>query len=286
MGSAARDSAQSSSASSLPARPVSIDVSHHMLRIGTVSYLNARPLIAGLDRESDLTLSADVPSRLLGGLQSGRYDVALLPVIDYQRMDGLKVIPAGGIGCDGATLTVRLFSQSPIAEMTTLACDSDSHTSVALARIILAEQFGLRPRCIDLPLARSAPGEARLLIGDKVVCEEPAGFEHQLDLGAAWKQLTGLPFVFAAWVAREGVALGDLSERLARAKQEGLAEVDEIIRRAAVPRGWPAGLALQYLTVYLKYDIGPRQIEAMERFFELAAMHELIQRPPKKLLLA
>src|SRR4051794_27769209 len=109
--------------------------------IGSVSFLNARPLIHGLDRAPNLRLGLDVPSRLLDGLRDQRYDVALLPVIDYQRMPGLRVVPAGGIGCDGPTLTVRIFAQQPIERTRVLACDPDSHTSVALARIILAEQF-------------------------------------------------------------------------------------------------------------------------------------------------
>src|SRR4051812_29323746 len=245
-----------------------------VLRLGSVSYLNAKPLIHGLDLDSsNLDLSLDVPSRLLEGLRSGRFDVALLPVIDYQRMPNLRIVPAGGIGCDGPTLTVRIFSQQPIEQTRILACDPDSHTSVALARIILKEHFGLSPEFIDLGRATGAPGEARLLIGDKVVCEEPAGFEHQLDLGAAWKEMTGLPFVFAVWVARDGVDLGDLPARLEQAKRDGLANVHQIVERYAIPRGWPPGIALQYLTMYLQYDIGPRQLQAIELFFRKAAAH-------------
>src|SRR5687767_15947212 len=107
------------------------------LRIASVSFLNARPLIEGLDREPGVELTLDVPSKLLDGLRDRRYDVALLPVIDYQKLDNLTIIPAGGIGSDGETLTVRVFSRVPIHQIQTLACDPDSHTSVALARIIL-----------------------------------------------------------------------------------------------------------------------------------------------------
>jgi chorismate dehydratase len=204
-------------------------------------------------------------------------------VIDYQRMPGLRIVPAGGIGCDGPTLTVRIFGQRRIEQTRVLACDPESHTSVALARIILKEHLGLSPEFIDLRNATAAPGEARLLIGDKVVCEEPAGFEHQLDLGAAWKEMTGLPFVFAVWIAREGVDLGDLPARLEQAKRAGLADVRDIITRFAIPRGWPAGMALQYLTLYLKFDIGPRQLEAIELFHRKAAGHGLIPNPPAPL---
>jgi chorismate dehydratase len=192
-------------------------------------------------------------------------------------MDGLCIVPCGAIGCDGPTLTVRIFSTVPIGKIESLACDPDSHTSVALARIVLAERFGIRPEFVDLTHA----SQARLLIGDKVVCDEPPGFEHQLDLGAAWKELTGLPFVFAVWTARKGVDLGDLPAQLERAKRQGLSHVDELIARHAVPRGWPAGIALQYLTVYLKFDFGSRQIDAMTRFFQLARKHNLIAGTPQ-----
>jgi chorismate dehydratase len=253
----------------------------HATRIASVSYLNAKPLIYGLDEADDLQLTLDVPARLIDGLRARRFDVALLPVIDYQRLPGLRVLNSGGIGSDGQTLTVRIFSKVPVEEITTLACDADSHTSVALARIVLAESLKLHPRFIDWNHEEPTPAEARLLIGDKVVCEEPPGFEHQLDLGEAWKRLTGLPFVFAAWMARDGVELGDLPQRLDAAKRDGVAHVREIIERFAVPRGWPAGLALQYLTVHMKYDIGEREMTSIRRFFELAAHHRIIRDPPR-----
>lgn len=256
-------------------------------RVGSVSYLNAKPLIYGLEADDDIRLSLEVPSRLLAGLESGEFDVALLPVIDYQRFGGLRLLLSGGIGSNGATLTVRIFSAVPIREIQCLACDTDSHTSVALARIILAERYDRRPEFI--PLSRVATNDqttARLLIGDKVVCEEPQGLPHQIDLGHEWKELTGLPFVFAAWIARAGVRLGDLSERLRKAKARGLANVDEIIARHALPRGWPADVARRYLTQHLEYDITPRHLQAIALFHELAARHGLVRSPPRPIELA
>src|SRR5271163_3731305 len=102
------------------------------LRVGSVSFLNARPLIYGLDEAEDVDLSLAVPSDLLDGLRSRVYDVALLPVIDYQRLPGLRLMDAGGIGSDGPTLTVRLFSPVPLREVKVVAVDTDSHTSVVL----------------------------------------------------------------------------------------------------------------------------------------------------------
>jgi chorismate dehydratase len=252
-----------------------------------VSFLNAKPLIDGLDSVDGVELALDVPSRLLEGLLNHRFDVALLPVIDYQRMAGLRLLTAGGIGCDGPTLTVRIFSPIPVREIAALACDTDSHTSVALARVILAERYGIHPRIIDFDFhgkapagEHAAPNTARLLIGDKVVCQEPTGFPHQIDLGQAWKESTGLPFVFAAWMARAGVDLGDLPSKLEQAKRRGLEHVDEIISRDATPAGWPAEIARKYLTEYLKFDVGPRQLDAIRLFHRLAHRHGIIAHAP------
>ena len=197
-------------------------------------------------------------------------------------MPNLQMLKSGGIGSDGPTLTVRIFSKVPVQNIKTLACDPDSHTSVALARILLAESIDLHPELIDLQRGRSN-FDAQLLIGDKVVCDEPRGFPHQLDLGEGWKKLTGLPFVFAAWFARVGVDLADLPSRLETAKNLGLQNVKQIVTEYAIPSGWPAELAMQYLTSNLQFDIHARQIEAIKLFYELAAKHGIIPTPPREL---
>jgi chorismate dehydratase len=254
------------------------------LRVASVSYLNSKPLIYGLETVPEIDLALEVPSRLIDGLTSGQSDVALLPTIDYQRHPGLVIVPSGGIGCDGPTLTVRIFSKRPINQTKILACDPDSHTSIALARIIFAERYGIHPEFTPEFTDRS-DHETRLLIGDKVVCEEPLGFDYQLDLGAAWKELTGMPFVFAVWAARAGVPLGNLPQLLEQSKRRGLAHVDDMVTRHAIPRGWPSDLARQYLTDYLKYDIAAPELRAIEHFHTLAARHALISTPHRPLIL-
>ena len=246
------------------------------IRIASVSFLNSRPLIHGLDRVADVDLSLAVPAKLLDLLRDGSADVALLPVIDYQRLEGLTIVPAGGIGSDGATLTVRIFSRVPIEQVRSLACDPDSHTSVALARILLARRHNLRPEFCDLARAGDDPAQARLLIGDKVVCEEPVGFQYQLDLGEQWKAMTGLPFVFAVWMAREGVDTARAARHLEEAKRRGLADIEQIIVDHAIPRGWPADLARQYLTRNLQFEVGQRELAAIEAFHQLAAEEGII----------
>lgn len=253
--------------------------------VGSVSFLNAKPLIWGLEDDPSIDLQLAVPSKLLEGMVQRRFDVALLPVIDYQRAPGLELISGGGICSDGPTLTVRIFSPVPIAQVQTLACDTDSHTSVALARILLAERYGARPELVPLG-ERLRPDAARLLIGDKVVCAAPEGLPYQLDLGEAWKQWTGLPFVFAAWVARREGATEWVSQRLRRARREGLEHIEPIVARHAVPQGWPAGVARAYLTRHLEFDIGPRHLEAIRLFHRLAFEHRLIDHAPDELVVA
>jgi chorismate dehydratase len=254
-----------------------------ILRLGSVSFVNARPLIYGLDGNPDVQLTLDVPANLLDGLRASRFDLALLPVIDYQRMEGLTLVPAAGIGSDGHTLTVRIFSRTPIGQIRTLACDPDSHTSVALARIVLARAHHLRPEFVELRRDGSSTHDAQLLIGDKVICEEPAGYPYQLDLGEAWKDLTGMPFVFAAWMGRAEAMSRFADETLRQAKRDGLAHVDEIVQRYAVPRGWPAPIAREYLTRYLQFDIADRELEAIRTFHRFAAEEGIIPNPPRAL---
>jgi chorismate dehydratase len=245
------------------------------VRVGSVSYLNAKPLIYGLEDAEDVEVLLDIPSRLLAGLRQSDYDVALLPIIDYQRLENARIILGSGIACDGPTLTVRIFSRRPIEQIESLACDTDSHTSVALARVILAEHFHIEPKLVDWTLGQPA-SDAMLLIGDKVITHEPSGYDHQLDLGDAWKQLTGLPFVFAAWIVRGGVDVGELPARLELAKHEGLDHIGEIVNRHAVTRGWPAEIAARYMTDYLKYDVTDLHLEAIELFHRLALRHKMI----------
>ncbi|QOV88091.1 menaquinone biosynthetic enzyme MqnA/MqnD family protein [Humisphaera borealis] len=246
-----------------------------------MSFLNAKPLIQGLDVDPRVSLRLEVPSRLLGGLQERAFDVALLPVIDYQRLEGLRVIPVGGIGCDGPTLTVRIFSKAPLERTETLLCDTDSHTSVALARVIMAERYGRRPTFVDLTddLAND-PSLPRLLIGDKVITDEPSDCPHQIDLGQAWKELTGLPFVFAAWMGRVDTSLGNLPDILAIARVKGLAEIEQIVARHAPIHRWPLPIARQYLESYLRFEIGEPQLEAIRLFHRLAAKHEVFSHLP------
>ncbi len=264
-------------------------------RLGVVSYLNTLPLIAGLESLESIELDHAVPSALIDRLLRGEVDLALCSVADYVKSpEPLRMAPVGMLGCEGATMTVRLYSRVPIARVTTVHADTDSHTSVILLQVLLRERFGRAVEMIDFD-TRSGDGtdaegskpESLLLIGDKVVVAAPdhREYPYQLDLGEAWLESTGLPFVFAVWMCR---ARGDdaLERRLRTAaaaldhqRRHNRTRIPSIVHRHAIARGWPKFDADRYLDSMLKYEIGPREIEGLETFFRLAHRHGLLPAP-------
>lgn len=265
-------------------------------RLGCVSYLNTLPLIEGLERVDGVTLERAAPARLIDLLAEGRVDAGLVSLIDAQRAASpLALIPCGMIGCDGPTLTVRLYSARPIGEITRVFVDAESHTAAALLRIVLACVHGVRAETVEFdaregvvrhPSAGEAPGdwpEAMLLIGDKVVTQSPPAvrYPHQLDLGEAWKQWTGLPFVYAVWMCRAEHAgeprMRAIADLLDRQRRRNAARLDGVATSRARERGWPEDLAREYLGRKLMFDpcaLGAR--DAVERFFDEAAALGLI----------
>lgn len=250
----------------------------HPWRVGCVSFLNTKPLIAGLEGDPRFDLRFAVPSELAGMLLDGRVDLALCPVFDFFAHPGLlETVPAGGIACDGETLTVKLFSRVPLAGVRSVAVDPDSHTSVNLLRVLLLKKFGLAPEMKSI--AEAGGTDAILLIGDKVIARAPdsAEFPWSLDLGAAWKDSTGLPFVFAVWMKRRGTELGELPAVLSARRGLNASRIQAIADLYAPGLGWPPhtrDLARQYLAHILRFDLGPREERAMAQFGrDLAQFH-------------
>ncbi len=167
-------------------------------------------------------------------------------------------------------MTVRVFSRVPPEQVKHLHVDGESHTSVTLARVIWGERFGRRLALRRFEPWRLEECQAVLLIGDKVVTHQFEGFSHRMDLGEAWRVLTGLPFVFATWAARCEIDPGPLGDLLSAARDRGVASAADIARRDAAGRGWPVDLAVQYLTRNLDFTLTPSHRRGMDLFFELA----------------
>jgi chorismate dehydratase len=244
------------------------------LRIGAVNYLNTKPLIHELEQlapAADLVL--DYPSRLADDLARGRLDVALIPIIEYFRGDGYTLVPDISIASRGPVLSVTLFSRVPWPAIRRVALDEGSRTSAALAQVLLRQRWQTTPEVRPLPLdgaAENADADAVLLIGDRAMHACLPGFAHAFDLGQEWHDWTGLPFVYAAWAVRPGVDLGGVAEALAEAKRRGLANIGPIAAREAARLGLDPGFCRRYLSNIIRFDLGPRELAGLERFYRLA----------------
>jgi chorismate dehydratase len=261
------------------------------VRLGCPSFLNTLPMIEGLGKLEGMRLTLTVPSRLIDLLTDRSIDMGLISSIDALRSpEPVALVPVGMIGCKGLTMTVRLYSRVPIEQITQVHADIDSHTSIALMRIILAERYGLRPELHDfdvdahrsaLAAAQDGAGqpnwpEAVLLIGDKVIADSPpAGlYPYQLDLGLAWLELTGLPFVYAIWMARPDEVDSPLIRRaiavLDRQRRHNQTRLDWIVTQRAPVRRWPGQVAQEYLRTRLCFEVTEDARAGLELFFAKA----------------
>ncbi len=248
------------------------------IRVGAVSYLNAKPLYYRLcEFAPQVVLTMDVPSRLAMQLAEGSLDLALIPSVEYLRgvVRGYEIVPGFAIAARGAVRSVKVFSRVPFGRIRRMALDAGSRTSQALAQVWLEARHGLRPEIIEeLPMGVSAlesTADAVLVIGDRAMKVPHEPFHEVVDLAEAWVELTGLPFVFALWVSRGGVDLGELPEALERSRAEGLANADELARTHGPRLGLDFATCYDYLTKVLSYDLGETEVAGLRTFAGMAA---------------
>ncbi|MBN1344453.1 MAG: menaquinone biosynthesis protein [Phycisphaerae bacterium] len=240
---------------------------HSPTVLGAVSFLNAKPLVAGLRDVPGIRLEYAVPSALSKLLATGRADAALLPVVDLETIAGLRSISDACIASDGETLTVRVFSRVPPNRVRRLQVDGDSHTSIVLAKVVWSELFGAVPEVGPLgPRGKPHREDGMLLIGDKVVALRPRGFAFEVDLGAAWRELTDLPFVYAVWAMPADREPGELAEVLSRSRDLGERMAGEIAETEGPIAGWPVEIARRYLTEHMDYRLTDRHRQGMALF--------------------
>jgi chorismate dehydratase len=253
------------------------------MRIGAVNYLNSKPLVSGLDAAPDVRLTFDLPSRLADSLAAKRLDVALIPSVEFFRTAGHRIVSDACVACRGPVLSVRLHFRVPPGEVRTLALDEGSRTSAALSQILLAERCGVRPKLERLAIGSgidATTADAVLLIGDRAIASSPQSpaaspLIEIWDLGQTWTEWTGLPFVFAMWIAREGVVDGDVASLLEAARDRGESELDQIAEREAPLVGISRKLAEQYLRSNLHFTLGPEERAGLRKFYDLCVKHEL-----------
>jgi len=237
--------------------------------VAAVSYLNTKPLLYGIKRHpvrNDIELVEDYPARIAQMLIDDEVDIGLIPVAATLRLKDWNVVGDYCIGSEGPVASVCIFSEQPIETIERLYLDYQSRTSVNLARVLLKEYWKKDVELVD------ASGEdyrdliegttAGVVIGDRAL-EQRLRSPYIYDLGEAWKAHTGLPFVFAAWIANKALP-AEFMEAFNDANRSGLAHLDEVIAENPFP-AYDLGT---YYRNNISYDLTPEKRKGLSLFLQ------------------
>jgi chorismate dehydratase len=242
------------------------------LRVSAVSYLNTWPLVWGFQHGPQKGLfdfRFDLPAICAAAVGSGEADIGLVPCGELDRL-GLDFLPQLGIACNGPVRSILLISKCTPERIRTLAADSGSRTSVALARIILERRYGCKP-----VISRQSPqleemladNDAALIIGDPALHLDPEKLPYQtLDLGTEWTSWTNLPMVFAVWAGKTEVLTEDVARTFMDSYRYGVQHMDDIVTEAERKRGFPKPLAREYLTRHIVYELSSEHLRGLELY--------------------
>jgi chorismate dehydratase len=267
-------------------------------RVGHIQFLNCLPIYWGLMRSGallDVDLHKDSPDRLNADLVAGRLDIGPISLVEYLRhADDLVLLPDLAVGSDGPVLSVTMVSTRPPGDLdgARVALGSTSRTGVLLARMLLGERYGVSPTYFDCPpdvTTMLLEADAAVVIGDvalRATYEAPRRGLIVTDLGAAWREWTGLPVVFAVWAARRAFATAhpglvkDVHEAFLRSRDLCLAELDEVAVAAARWEPFDAATLAAYFRT-LDFSLGSRQVAGLREFARrAAALGEVPRLPP------
>jgi chorismate dehydratase len=261
------------------------------VRLGAVEYLNARPLVYGLDRLERFTLRFDVPSRCAALLHEGVIDVGLIPSIEYLRAPAkagpsvssdYAIVPGMAISSRGPVRSVAIYTTRDISDVQSLALDTSSRSSVALARVLCARAFHIQPTFQDHApdlQAMLAVADAALVIGDMALFLDLGELEiggrrqtiKKIDLGEVWTKLTGLPFVYAFWAGRQMALTGHDVDLLRQAAEEGVGRLASIAADYFPGSSEHQLVGARYLRDNIKYEFGANERAGLELFYRYAA---------------
>lgn len=251
------------------------------LRIGSVPYLNAKPLVDWFHEpecDADAEVTYAVPAELAARLRDGELDVAMVSVFELFRGPGLSMVPGVSVSADGPVGSVRLLSRVSPRRIGSVALDTSSLTSAALTRVLLSEVYRLQPRYVphppDLP-AMLAVCDAALIIGDLRLFARPAS--HVIDLGAEWKAHTGLPFVYAGWLARDDGPAAAAAQILTRARDWGVSHLEALSTRWAERMGLPLARVRDYFLNVMRYGLDESAWTGLRTFQERCVAHGLVE---------
>ncbi|MFD8196300.1 menaquinone biosynthetic enzyme MqnA/MqnD family protein [Streptomyces wuyuanensis] len=252
--------------------------------MGHIQFLNCLPLYWGLARTGtllDLELTKDTPEKLSERLVAGDLDIGPITLVEYLRnADDLVAFPDIAVGCDGPVMSCVIVSQLPLEQLggARVALGSTSRTSVRLAQLLLAEQYGVAPDYYTCPPdlgVMMQEADAAVLIGDAALRaslhDAPRLGLRVHDLGQMWKDWTGLPFVFAVWAARkdylrrEPDGVRQVHEAFLASRDLSLQEVAKVAEQAARWEAFDAALLERYFTT-LDFRFGPEQLAGVREF--------------------
>lgn len=238
------------------------------IRLSAVAYLNTKPFLFGLYSKSldeQLDMSLDIPAVCAQKLIDGEVDLGLIPVAMIPNIPQAQIVSDFCIGTPGEVKTVAIFAEKPIQQLRRLFLDYHSRSSAALTRYLLQEHWQLKPQ-----LLQAYPGYEKeiqgdtggLIIGDRAIGLEKE-YPYVYDLGWEWKQHSGLPFVFAAWVANKPLPdafLEDFNAALAH----GVQRIPQVA--AMFQSAYPHFSTLDYFEQYIDYHLDAPKQTALNHF--------------------
>ena len=238
-------------------------------RVGSVPYLNAVPLTRGLEEEVEFLL----PAQLAEKLRQGDLDAALVSITEVLQHDGYDILDGIAVASLGEVRSVFVAHRTPLSEMKEIYCDPASLTSVNLLRVLLGEQ-GIIPEYKVLPSYEDATRHDHvLLIGNAAIDFSRAQSGYELwDLGTAWFEMTGLPFVYAVWALRRGVENTRLRRLLREARDFGMDTLENLI---ASRTDYDLDFRKDYLGWHIHYHLGADEKRGVQRFVQLMEKHGL-----------
>ena len=252
------------------------------VRVSAVEYLNAKPLVHGLDARDDLfDLRFDAPARCAAQLHDRSVDLGLIPSIEYLEHPDYRIVPDLAVASEGNVASVALFTTRPVTSLRSIAVDSNSRTSSMLLRILCAESWEIEPKMVklrpDLPVMLKRC-DAALLIGDSALFldYERQGLE-KVDLGDEWAALTSLPFVWATWVGRSDVLTGEHVQTLQSARASGVQSIDEIVTSHCPDDEEKQEVGREYLRKTMSFALDERAQAGLKKFYEYAYDLRLVQ---------
>lgn len=241
------------------------------IQVAAVSYLNTKPLVFGFEKglmSEEIDLRFDYPAKVAEWLKADQADIGLIPVAVIPTLHQHHFISDYGIATDGEVASVCLFSDVPLKHIESIYLDYQSRTSVALLQILLKEHWKIQPRLIPaVPGFETQIGgnTAGLVIGDRALIQRKVS-KYIFDLGIGWKEMTGLPFVFAAWVANKEIPVS-FKDSFNQATADGLKHIDEIV--AAHP--YPMYSLKVYYTKNIIYQLDEKKIMGLNLFLKMLA---------------